>query len=122
MSRSGRSFVFEERKTRRTIHPAWRGIGCIFMVLIPILAYAAAVTLVRENLKQRWVELPSEMLGFFSLPSLGRVYYADIAVALGLLFIIFALFTVAYALVYRLVGPSYYGPTDALPPPKRKRR
>ncbi len=121
MSRSQRSYFFEERKPKRgRIHPIWRGIGCIFMILIPILAYAAAVTLVRENLKQSWVELPSELLGFFTIPSVGRVYYADIAVALGLLFIIFAIFTVAYAFVYRLVGPSFYGPMDAPPPPKRR--
>lgn len=123
MSRSRGSFVFEEKKSRRgQIHPIWRGIGCIFMVLIPVLAYAAAVTLVRENLKQNWVQLPSEMLGSFAIPSMGTIYFADVVVALGLLFIIFAIFTLAYALVYRLIGPSFYGPMDAPPPPKKRRR
>jgi hypothetical protein len=123
MSRSRGSFVFDEkRKKRGEIHPIWRGIGCVFMILIPILAYAASVTLVRENIKQKWVELPSELLGSITLPSMGKIYYADIVVALAMLFIIFALFTVAYAIVYRLVGPSFYGPLDALPQSKRRRR
>ena len=123
MSRSRGSFVFEEeRKKRGEIHPIWRGIGCVFMILIPILAYAASVTLVRENIKQKWVELPSELLGSITLPTLGKIYYADVVVALAMIFIIFAIFTVAYAIVYRLVGPSFYGPLDALPPSKRRRR
>ena len=120
MSRSSRSYRFEEKRERRQIHPIWRGIGCIFMILIPILSYAAAVVLVRENIQQKWVELPSELLGSITIPSLGRIYYADVAVALGLIFIIFAIFTVAYAFVYRLIGPSYYGPMDALPRGRRK--
>jgi hypothetical protein len=105
-----------------TVHPIWRGIGCLLIILLPILSYAGANLLVRANLQQGWVAFPSELLGTFNLPFLGQVYLADLAVTLAMLVIGFALLTLIYGLVYRLIGPSRYGPLDAPPPRKRRTR
>jgi hypothetical protein len=31
-----------------SIHPIWRGIGCIWLVILPVMAYAAAWLIVRQ--------------------------------------------------------------------------
>jgi hypothetical protein len=123
MSRYSRSYIHPAAKPRPwQIHPIWRGIGCLLVILLPIIAYSGGVMLVRANTEQRWVSLPGELLGFFSLPAIGRVYYADLAATAALLILGFGVLTVVYSFVYRLFGPPRYSPLDApmpKPPPKR---
>ena len=106
------------------VHPVWRGIGCLFMILIPIMAFAGAVLLVQANLEQRWLPTPYELAQPVSLPYFGSVnyLYAYLLVAVILSLIGFALLSVVYALVYNLVGPSQYGPVDSPPLRRQKRR
>lgn len=104
------------------VHPVWRGIGCVFLVLVPILSYAGAVLLVRENLQQRWVQIPAELMGSIIVPGVGRIYYMDVAVAVILMVVGFGLLIVLYAMVYNAIAPPYYGPLDAPPVSYRKRR
>lgn len=111
------------KRTQRPwkVHPIWRGIGCILLLLIPIISYAGAFVLVRANYANRWVAIPEEMRGYSVVPYLGRLYYADLAIALVLTFIVFAIITAIYTMVYSMVGPARYGPTDS-PPLRRKPR
>jgi hypothetical protein len=106
-------------KSRRTIippvHPVWRGIGCVLLILLPIIAFAGAKTLVQANRTQRWVQIPVELSGFFILPVVGRVFYADLALAAILIVIGFAIITVVYSVVYRIIGIPRYGPLDSPP-------
>jgi hypothetical protein len=106
-------------KSRRSIlppvHPVWRGIGCILLILLPILSFAGAKILVQANFKQRWVQVPTELLGSFTVPVVGRVIYADLAVAVGLIVVGFAILTVVYAIIYRFLGIPRYGPLDSPP-------
>jgi hypothetical protein len=97
------------------VHPIWRGIGCLLMVLIPIISFAGATLLVRENVQQKWVQIPDELKGSFVVPSIGQVLFADLAVTIILMVIGFGLLTIVYALFYRMFGPSSYGPMDAPP-------
>lgn len=123
MGRYRRSYVAEEAQKRPwEIHPIWRGIGCIFMLLIPVMSFAGAYILVRENFQQRWIAVPAELSVTFVIPFLGtRLYVADIMGTVVLMVIGFGLMTIVYALIYRLIGPSQYGPLDA-PPPKRRKK
>jgi hypothetical protein len=92
------------------------------LILLPIIAYSAGVIMVRENFQQRWIPVPRELVGSFTVPVLGRVYYADLAATAALLILGFGVLTVLYAVVYRLFGPPRYSPLDApMPkaPPKR---
>ena len=116
-----RSYTRQEVKQRPwEVHPIWRGLGCILIIIIPIMSYAAAVVIVSENYKNRWVALPSELVGTYLIPYLNvRINFAVIAVTLLLLFIGYGILVLIYAFMYRLIGPSRYGPLDS-PPIKRK--
>jgi hypothetical protein len=116
-----RSYTRQEVKEKPwEVHPIWRGFGCILIILIPIMSYAAAVIVVRENLVNNWVNLPAELTGSFVIPYLGaRVFFADIAATLLFMFIGYGILVLIYSVMYRIVGPSRYGPLDS-PPIKRK--
>jgi len=108
------------------IHPIWQGIGCLLMILIPIMAYAGAVLLVQANLSQGWVPIGTELAQTVNIPNVGSIDYlfANLLVAAILAMLGFGLLVAIYALVYKAVGPSYLGPLDADPirrrPKKRK--
>ena len=108
-----------QAKSRRSIlpptHPVWRGIGCFLLVLLPVLAFAGGKLLVQANRTQRWVQVPTELTGSFFVPVIGRVFYADLVVAAGLIFFIFAIITVIYAIIYKVIGIPRYGPLDSPP-------
>ena len=118
-----RSYTRQAVKERPwDVHPIWRGIGCILIILIPIMAYAGAVVLIRENTENNWVSLPRELTVSYVIPYLGfRINFADIAATILLMFIGFGVLVVIYAFIYRLIGPPRYGPLDS-PPIKRKPR
>ena len=106
-------------RSRRSIippvHPVWRGIGCFLLILLPIVAFAGAKSLVQANFTQRWVQMPAELGISFVVPVVGRVLYADLAVTVILIVIGFALLTVVYAIIYRIIGIPRYGPLDSPP-------
>lgn len=97
------------------IHPIWRGIGCLMMIIIPAISYAGSVILVEANLKNRWLPFPREFYG----PPTHPFLYAQIGVTVILSIFGFLVFVILYSLLYKAFGPPKYGPTDA-PPIKRK--
>ena len=101
-----------------SIHPIWQGIGCLMMVLIPLMSYAGAVLLVDANLQYRWVPFPREFIGPPGRPLL----YSQLGVTVLLSMFGFMVFVIIYSIIYRFVGPSKYGPTDAPPVQQRKVR
>lgn len=106
------------------IHPVWRGIGCLMMVLIPIVSYAGAVLLVQANLTARWLPTPRELAQTITIPYIGAVPYlfANLLVAAVLMLAGFGALTILYSLMYRIIGPPRYGPLDAPPERYRSRR
>ena len=103
--------------TQRTwdIHPIWQGIGCLLMIMIPVMAYAGAVLLVQANVKQGWVLMSSEFTRTINIPNVGSFDYlfANLLAAVILALLGFGLLVAIYSLVYRVVGPSRLGPLDA---------
>jgi hypothetical protein len=101
------------------IHPVWRGIGCLMIIIIPVMAYAAADVFLQAapglGLFPRSSDIYRNIdLEFYIAPiSLGMVVFTILFAMVG-----FLLFSVLYSIVYRMAGPPRYGPTDA-PPPKR---
>jgi hypothetical protein len=57
---------YQTRKPRdeekRKVHPVWRGIGCISIVVIPILSYVAATQLIINREQIPWVMIPAELV------------------------------------------------------------
>jgi hypothetical protein len=115
-------------------HVIWRGIGCLLMLIIPAVSIAAAVETINYGLEHGWA-IPYQLLGFVKLPDLfyksdgvlfifGPIlrtqnFYAYAATSLIYMMVIGGIISFGYALIYRMIGPSRYGPTDA-PPPKIK--
>ncbi len=113
-----------------TIHPVWRGIGCIWLLISPVLAYAIASLLVDFNLKNGFIPFPFDLTRSVTIP-LARLFpvndlvaprlYGNLLVAAVLLLVGFGVVMVIYAIIYSTMGPSRLGPMDA-PPIRRKTR
>jgi hypothetical protein len=99
------------------IHPIWQGIGCLLMIMIPVMAYAGAILLVQANVSQGWVPISAELARPVTIPNVGSFEYlfANLLVAAVLAMLGFGLLVAIYSLVYRAVGPSRLGPLDADP-------
>ena len=104
------------------VHPIWRGIGCLMILIIPVMSYAGGVILVEQNMKYRWIYVPAELTKSVLLPLVGRVshLYATLMATVVLMLIGFGIIVTFYAMIYNMVGPSRLGPLDA--PPERRRR
>jgi hypothetical protein len=110
---------YEQPQKERTheIHPVWRGIGCMMLILIPIMAYAGASLLLDANFRNHWVPVPLEFRGPPQFPYL----YARLGMTLLVSMLGFGVLVMLYSIVYRIAGPARYGPRDA-PPPRRSKR
>jgi hypothetical protein len=113
--------------------PIWRGIGCLLIILVPILSYATA-DLTMPFFSDRGL-VPRELLFtpqppswlYFS-PTLVQTFrflfghhaiLATLLLTLVYILLIGGVLSVFYALMYRMAAPSRYGPMDA-PPPRIK--
>jgi hypothetical protein len=102
------------------IHPIWQGIGCVLILLIPIISYAAATLVVDANTRKHWLFIPPELAKTVSLPVIGNVPNLYATLILTGLFILlgYGIIVIIYAVIYRMMAPPRLGPLDA--PPIRK--
>jgi hypothetical protein len=125
-----------EKKARQT-HPVWRGIGCIFTILIPVISYIGSYLTINLGVDRNW-PIPYQLLGYPRLPAL--IYksnalaallqpittlnnlYAIVILALFYMLILGGLLAFVDALVYSFAGPPRWGPQDVPPPKFRTRR
>lgn len=128
MPQKYQSFNKKEFVRPYKIHPIWRGIGFLMMVLVPIMALAAAVLLKDLGFQMGWpfmyelrgtIRLPEI---FYSIPVIRNLAYWISSIAnlraILLFFILFVIIfsgvmSLLYAMIYRLVGPPKYTPLDA---------
>lgn len=113
--------------------PIWRGIGCLLIVLVPLMSYAAAELTMpfmqeRGLIPQALLFTPKTPDWLRIAPVVAQTYQAVFArygilaiLALTLIFIVLigGFMTMLYAYMYKLTAPSRYGPMDA-PPPRVK--
>jgi hypothetical protein len=114
-----------EKKPRPwKVHPIWRGIGCVMIILIPLMSYAGAILLIQANFAKRWIPLPVEFARSVRILYLGVVPHllATVVVTILLMMVGFAAIMAFYGMMYRFMGPPALGPLDAPPEsPTRKR-
>ncbi|HEX9090072.1 MAG TPA: hypothetical protein VF831_01210 [Anaerolineales bacterium] len=132
-------FSTQTRKHERTrpwkINPIWRGIGCILIILIPIMAWFAAQLFTQTNTR---VPIPTDLTKVVTIRLVHNVqidrviadinrYTAAHNLTTGqffftfiLMFAGFGILSVLYAIMYRIAGPPRYGPFDV--PPNKVRR
>jgi hypothetical protein len=129
------SYTQKELPPKGETHEIWSGFGCIIMLIIPVISYAAGVLTVEWIVGNNWRLFPREWLGTPRMPDI--VYrsdglsalllwltdiknlYAYLIVGLIYMLLISGLISAIYAAVYGAIGPKRYGPLDA-PPPKIK--
>jgi hypothetical protein len=122
---------------RNEVHPVWRGIGCIIILITPIISWAAAQLLLEFGKTQHWAFLYelSEVIRFpdivYKIPGILVVanYLSSIAYLKALLMFFFLLlitfsgiFAVLNAMLYRLVGPPRYTALDEPAPRVKTKR
>ncbi len=115
---------------RGQIHPIMRGIGCILLVIIPILAYGTSVLLVEYGMKNGWpippgwLRYPTVHPLLWNLTGLAPILQAyqgtahltaNIIFTLAISIVAFGVLSILYGFMYKLAGPSQYGPTDVPP-------
>ncbi|HMZ08566.1 MAG TPA: hypothetical protein PK078_13185 [Anaerolineales bacterium] len=115
---------------KREPHFAWRGIGCLMFILIPVISWAAGYETIHYGLDHGW-PIPYELLGTPTFPdffyrSSGVMtilspiatiqhFFAILAACLVYMVALGGILSVIYAFAYRAVAPSRYGPLDAPP-------
>jgi hypothetical protein len=122
---------------RNEVHPVWRGIGCLMMVITPIISWAAAMLLLELGRSQKWpflyelrdfVRFPDL---FYKIPGILVVanYLSSIPYFKALLIFFFlvlmllsGVFAVLNAMLYRMIGPPRYTAIDAPAPRVKTKR
>lgn len=134
MSKYRSSSVKKVRERTRQPHFLWRGIGCIMLIIVPVISVAAGYETVNWALRSGYA-IPYELLGtprfpdlFYSssgmmtlLSPIIRIqhFYAYAVGTIMYMVLLSGVTSFGYALIYRAIGPGQYGPLDA-PPPKIK--
>jgi len=117
-----------EREKKKRMHPAWRGVGCLLMVILSIGGYLFSRWFLANNAVYNWIYFPPEIIAppITSAPAWLRPLAAPLfqpgvglSLAVGFLFLIFAYLFVSIA--YAIAFPIRPGETD-VPPLKRERK
>src|ERR671910_21713 len=112
------------------VHPVMRGIGCIMMILVPVLSYGIALLLIDYGLRRGWPIPPGWLQPItihpllLSLRGLQPVWnvllrqdnlIAIVVFTTTIIVVIGGLMSIIYGYLYSIFGPPLYGPQDAPP-------
>lgn len=124
-----------QRKSQKKpeMNPLWRGIGCILIVVVPVISYALMVILTPVIMATNLV--PYALLGHVKFPewALKTPFLSDVTFFIGginnlglkliafvvILLLLTAIFSLLYTLASQVIGPPRYSDKDA-PPSKYK--
>jgi hypothetical protein len=127
------SKYYRKSVEKAEMHPIWRGIGCILIVIVPLMAFGMMVVFVPPIIATG--KVPNQLLGHVQFPDWAfkvRIV-SDIAGYIGsidhlwlkiitffvMLLILTGVTSLLYSAVYTMVGPARYSALDA-PPSKHK--
>ncbi|MCZ2127177.1 MAG: hypothetical protein LC099_05305 [Anaerolineales bacterium] len=124
----------EPLKKKSGPHFIWRGLGCLMMIIIPVMSVAIGYELVNFLLANKYY-VPRDLLGTPQFPDIFykssgmmiilkpiiaiKHFYAYALFSIILMVVLGSVISLIYSYIYRVVGPARYGPLDA-PPPKVK--
>jgi predicted neutral ceramidase superfamily lipid hydrolase len=135
MGFSAQKYRKERHERRWKIHPIWRGIGCALILLIPIMAWFGASLILQtyrriplsyeltKPITLRYVqvmEIDAIIANFNRYAVAHNLIVGQFLLTIILMFLGFGLLSVVYAIMFRAVGPSRYGPFDVPPNVMRK--
>lgn len=115
----GRSYTIATRltPTQKEIHPIWRGVGLVFLIVIPIISIAASLLLIQLNQDNNWVTVPQDLLVRWKDP----LILIKAILAIIFIIVLYAIFTMIVVITNRFFGPPRFGPYD-VPPARFIRR
>jgi hypothetical protein len=107
----------KQEKPSVKIHPIWRGVGFVMMIVIPIISYAAAEVLIAQNMKSNWFPWPYDLMAKPGdlLYTGDPLLYLKIISTLVFIFIFYSIFMLVTFAVNSIFGVSRYGPYDVPP-------
>jgi hypothetical protein len=117
---AGHQFEIESMKqAKKTLHPAWAGIGCFLLVGLSIVGYLVGEWFLSVNAQRGWIPMPAELAWPAQNPFL--------LVKLGIALIVLLIGSTAISIVYTVLHPPKPGKFDVIdasifPPPPRRRR
>ncbi len=109
----------KQREMMRQPHVIWRGIGCMMIIILPLISFAASDIIVQYG-KTNWgVSIPPQWRAELAVPFYGVVqdFIAVLVLTIVLAFGMFTLMFVFYAALYKMSGDRTYSALDA--PPQR---
>jgi hypothetical protein len=130
MGFSSQQYQRQKEQKPWKINPVWRGIGCLLLLLVPIMSWYATELFLQSNQN---IALPWELTKVVAIPytriaDIDRLillingYFASTGFVFGQLFftiifsiIGFGVMAFLYAVLYRVAGPPRYGPFDVPP-------
>lgn len=105
----------EESRGTRELHPAWRGLGCLLVVVIGVWSYILSGWFLSANASNGWVYVPPEIMNLPFAPWLPEGALVQAVVALLITLFSFGIMN----LVYGILFPLRRGEQD-VPPLKRR--
>lgn len=102
----------------KQIHPIWRGIGFVLVIITPIMGFVIAQMIIDANKVQRWVTIPPELVAQGNNPDLYVLILLTVVMSL-FIYLILSLFTF---FLLSILSPSRYGPQDVPPVAYRGKR
>lgn len=113
----------------KRLAPVWRGVGCLLMVVIPIISYVIGKAILQAAKSRNLI--PPELLGTPKFPAwvyktiflntivqwIGTLKdpIASIIFILAVLLLLSGLISLVYTGIYQLIGPPRYTEVDAEP-------
>ena len=121
-------------KTVRQTPAIWRGIGCLLIIIVPLISWFMAKATVALALTSGW-PLPYQLLGYplipaplWTIPGAAPILlsvrgqqhlYLTLLFMIAYVVAISGVLSLLYAVIYHFAGPPRYGPLD-LPQPQIK--
>jgi len=91
------------------VHPIWRTVGCLLILIIPVIGFTGSMVLLNLNHQNSWVSIPQEYL---APAGIDRLLYIKIGLTVLISLILYILFMLITFLMNSALGPKKYGPTD----------
>lgn len=136
----GKYTFTEARREKAKETPAiWRGFGCLLMIIIPIMSYAASVITIQSVYVNSPALIPRELLIRADVPRFVWQYlpvlaaflqkilnnpflWVNLAGMVVYMLIFSGIISIIYAWLFRAFGPPRYGRLDAPPTRKKSRK
>jgi hypothetical protein len=101
----------QERAKKRRMSPVWRGVGCLMMVVLGLIAYFLSGWFLEQNAIEKWLYIPPELMKPPALDFLPAGVLLQLVVGFFTLLFSYGLVSLVYAILF----PIELGETDVAP-------